>query len=91
MENPASDPCVEFGIRLRRARLARELSQEQLANLAGLDRTYISSCEAGRRNATIRTIVRLAGALGIDPANLISDRCPDSSPHLPSEPGIARD
>ena len=57
----------------RRFRLERGLSQEQLASLAGLDRTYVSSCETGRRNATIRTICRLSGALGVDPGALVSD------------------
>ena len=74
MDRPAADPVVAFGRRLRTLRLQRGLSQEQLASLAGLDRTYVSSCEAGRRNATIRTIDRLSAALDIDPAALVSDR-----------------
>jgi transcriptional regulator with XRE-family HTH domain len=53
-------------------RKERRLSQEQLAHLATLDRTYVSSCEAGRRNVSIRTIVRLAIALDVDPAALAS-------------------
>jgi len=64
---------VAFGQRLRRLRLARGLSQEQLAAGAGLDRTYVSSCEAGRRNATIRTIERLSAALEVDACALVSD------------------
>jgi transcriptional regulator with XRE-family HTH domain len=72
----SEDPVSAFARRLRRIRLERGLSQEQLASLAGLDRTYVSSCEAGRRNATIRTIDRLSTALGIDPAALVSDRFP---------------
>ena len=58
MDSSAEDPLVAFARRLRRMRLERGLSQEQLAALAGLDRTYVSSCETGRRNATIRTIAR---------------------------------
>ena len=73
MDSSAEDPLVAFSRRLRRIRLERGLSQEQLASLAGLDRTYVSSCETGRRNATIRTISRLSGALGVDPAALVSD------------------
>ena len=73
MDSAAADPVVAFGQRLKRLRLARGLSQEQLAGLAQLDRTYVSSCEAGRRNATIRTITRLALALGVDPSALVSD------------------
>ncbi len=66
-----ANPCVDFGRRLRTLRRERGLSQEELANLAGLDRTYISSCEAGRRNVTLRTITRLAAALGVDADVLI--------------------
>lgn len=68
------DPCIDFGRRLRRLRKERDLSQEQLAHLAKLDRTYVSSCEAGRRNVSLRTIVRFATALDVDPAALVSDR-----------------
>lgn len=68
------NPCADFGRRLKALRSARGLSQEQLANRAGLDRTYVSSCEAGRRNVTLRTIVRLAEALSVDPSSLIQDR-----------------
>jgi transcriptional regulator with XRE-family HTH domain len=76
MEKPPPDPyCADFGRRLRRLRHERGLSQEQLAHIAQLDRTYVSSCEAGRRNATIKTIARLATALEVDPAALVSDRC----------------
>jgi transcriptional regulator with XRE-family HTH domain len=74
MDSSAEDPLVGFARRLREIRLERGLSQEQLASLAGLDRTYVSGCETGRRNATIRTIIRLAAALQVDPANLVSDR-----------------
>ncbi len=70
----SEDPVVAFARRLRHMRKQRGLSQEQLAALAGLDRTYVSSCEAGRRNATSRTIDRLSAALEIDPAALVSDR-----------------
>ena len=74
MDSSAEDPLAAFARRLRRIRLERGLSQEQLAALAGLDRTYVSSCETGRRNATIRTITRLSTALEVDPAALVSDR-----------------
>ena len=75
-----NDPCADFGRRLRSLRLQRGYSQERLAHLSGLDRTYVSSCEAGRRNATIKTISRFAEALGVDPARLVSDREEDDAP-----------
>jgi transcriptional regulator with XRE-family HTH domain len=72
----SEDPVSAFARRLRALRHMRGLSQEQLASVAGLDRTYVSSCEVGRRNATIKTITRLAAALEVDPAALVSDRAP---------------
>ena len=74
MDSSSEDPLVGFARRLRRMRLERGLSQEKLASLAQLDRTYVSSCETGRRNATIRTIYRLSAAMGVDPGDLVSDR-----------------
>lgn len=67
------DPVAAFAARLRRLRTERGISQEELAHRAGLDRTYVSSCEAGRRNVTIRTISRLSEALCVDAAALVSD------------------
>ena len=80
MDVSPSDPLHGFAQRLRTLRLERGLSQEALAAVAGLDRTYVSSCEAGRRNVTLRTICRLAGALQVDPGVLVSGLClPDPS------------
>lgn len=75
MDVSRSDPLQAFGLRLRQLRLDRGLSQEQLAAVAQLDRTYVSSCEAGRRNVTLRTICRLSLALDIDPSALVHGLC----------------
>ncbi|WP_449123652.1 helix-turn-helix domain-containing protein [Pseudomonas sp. MPG01] len=56
-----------FGQRLREIRLSRSLSQEELSSRADLDRTYVSGCERGKRNPSLKTIIRLAIALGVDP------------------------
>ena len=56
----------QFGNRLRELREARGLSQEALAHEAGLDRTYVSSVERGKRNISIENIERLAIALQIN-------------------------
>lgn len=54
-----------FGARIRALRQARGLSQEKLAELAGLHRTYISSIELGERNVSLKNIQALADALGV--------------------------
>lgn len=50
------------------------MSQEALADAAGLHRTYISSVERGERNVTITTVEKLASALGVRMADLMPDR-----------------
>jgi transcriptional regulator with XRE-family HTH domain len=60
-----------FGHCVRTARLALGLSQEKLALDCGLDRTYISSVERGKRNVSLINIHKLAGALEISPTALL--------------------
>ncbi|MDE2166254.1 MAG: helix-turn-helix transcriptional regulator [Alphaproteobacteria bacterium] len=56
---------------LRRLRKSTGLSQEELADRAGLHRTYISSIERSERNVSIENIFLLAEALGIEPGDLL--------------------
>ena len=60
-----------FGNCVRNARLALGHSQEKLAFDCGLDRTYISSVERGKRNVSLVNIYKLAGALGIPATGLL--------------------
>jgi ribosome-binding protein aMBF1 (putative translation factor) len=55
-----------FADNMRRLRQERQLSQEALADLCDLDRTYISGIERKRRNLGIRNIQRIADALEVD-------------------------
>lgn len=60
-----SDVKVRFGEHLRSVRTSKGVSQERLAELAGLHRTYVSSVERGERNISLVNIDRLATALEI--------------------------
>ena len=60
-----------FAANLRSTRESRKISQEALADLAGLHRTYIGSVERGERNISIDNIERLSAALGVQPEDLI--------------------
>ena len=62
---------VQFGRNLRRRRIHRQLSQEKLAEISGLHRTYISGLERGIRNPSISIVARLADALKIEPSELL--------------------
>jgi len=60
-----------FGKKLQDLRKKRGLTQEQLAEIAEFDRTYISMLERGARNPSLLNIYRLAEALKITPAALL--------------------
>jgi DNA-binding XRE family transcriptional regulator len=60
----------EVGRNVRRLRTAAGLTQTALAERSGIDRTYLSDLEAGRRNPTVTTLARLAKALGVRPSYL---------------------
>ncbi|GAA1543346.1 helix-turn-helix domain-containing protein [Nocardioides humi] len=60
----------DFGARVRALRKPLGLSQEQLGQVAGLDRTYIGSVERGERNISLDNIWVLADALGVHPSEL---------------------
>lgn len=58
---------------VRRLRLGLALSQEGLAAEAGLHRTYIGAIERAERNLSLDNIERLAQALRVSPAELLTD------------------
>lgn len=58
---------------LRRLRALKGISQEALADLAGLHRTYIGSVERCERNVSIDNIEKLSAALGVTPSQLLDE------------------
>lgn len=62
-----------FGKAIRRRRRELDLSQEDLAERAGLHRNYVSGIETGTRNPSLKNIEKLANALEISMASLFTD------------------
>ena len=59
------------GLNVKRLRAAQGISQEDLADRAGVHRTYVSGVERGVRNPTITILEKIAGALGEPLAKLV--------------------
>lgn len=57
---------------MRRFRKAKKITQEQLAEFADLHKNYVSSVERGERNVSIQNIQKIAYALGVSIAALVS-------------------
>lgn len=59
---------------VRRERVARGISQEQLALSADVDRTYVSQIEREIANPSMKTLCQIAAALQVDPVSLLIKR-----------------
>lgn len=66
--NPA---LVGLGTAIRAARQAQGLSQEALAEIAGIDRSYMGGIERGEHNLAIMNLLKIADALGIKVSTLL--------------------
>jgi len=62
-----------FGQVLKRARLEKGLSQEKLALLCDLDRTFISLLERGQRQPSLATLISLSRILDVSAAELVAE------------------
>jgi transcriptional regulator with XRE-family HTH domain len=62
-----------FAENLRKARLAKKLSQEDLAEVSGLHRTYVGSVERAERNVSIDNMERLSAAVGVSLPDLLKE------------------
>ena len=59
----AKSLAQRIGVRVRTKRIELGLSQEQLANLSGMHRTYLGAIERGEKNITVALLARIADAL----------------------------
>jgi transcriptional regulator with XRE-family HTH domain len=75
------DLQLTVGHNLRTYREARGLSQEAMADVLGVHRTYMGGIERGERNLTLKSLERIASRLDLDPMTLL---LPDDRPNRPS-------
>lgn len=68
MQSPLSSNLAN---NIRKLRAKRKVSQEELADICGIHRTYIGGIERGERNITLRTLEKIAQALGANPLELL--------------------
>jgi len=64
---------LDFGLMVRSIRIEQKLSQEQLANKAGVHRTYIGMIERGEKNITLENISKICDGLGLSIENLFRE------------------
>jgi transcriptional regulator with XRE-family HTH domain len=63
----------KFGQKIKDLRKSKGISQEKLANLAEIDRTYLPTIEKGKRNVSIEIVEKLAKALGVKIKDLFDE------------------
>ncbi len=71
MNNKDEKTLIEFGNHVRKFRKSQGLSQEELADIAKLHRTYIGMIERGEKNVTLLNIIKIAYALKVTPNELM--------------------
>lgn len=74
---PFENERTRLGRRVRFLRLKAGLSQEDLADACGLDRTYVGGIERGERNPSLKNILKLASTLNVTMPELFTD-APDA-------------
>ena len=67
----SKDIRARFGIAVKKRRNELAISQEDLAERAGLHRTYISDLERGKRNVSLENLEKLAKALNLSISDLM--------------------
>ena len=67
----SGEPIKVFGLVIKEMRKARKVSQETLSDEAGLDRTFLSQLETGRKQPSLLTIFQLATALQTNASELL--------------------
>lgn len=63
---------IKLGKNLKKIRLAKKMSQGDIAKILGVDRGYISKIENGKKNLTLQTTAKLAKALRVSAVDLLN-------------------
>ena len=64
---------IAFGKRVREVRKSKGISQEKLAEMAGIDRSYMGNIERGEKNITLKKAYEICDALDIDIHTLVCE------------------
>lgn len=70
-EMKTDERMIVFGRRVREARKSKGISQERLAEMAGIDRSYMGNIERGEKNITLKKAYEVCDALEVDIKDLI--------------------
>ncbi len=65
------DDAKKLGENLKKIRTQKKISQVEIANQLGVDRSFVSNIENGKNNPTLSTITKLAQALGVSSGELL--------------------
>lgn len=79
--NEPNAALIPFGQHVAKLRKQQGMSQEELSGRCGLDRTYISGIERGKRNLSLTNVFKLAKALGVPPKVLLDYPTEADTPH----------
>lgn len=80
LRKPGKHLTLVLAANIRRYRRVKDLSQEALAELCGLHRTYVGSVERGERNVSLSSLEAFAQALGVSVPKLLTPEDDDDSP-----------
>lgn len=69
--NNLNDVLITLAENIKYYRSQLAITQEELAKMAGINRSYLAGIEAGQRNTSIKTLEKLANALEVSPADLL--------------------
>lgn len=79
LRKPSKELIQALATNLREFRRVQKLSQEALAEICGLHRTYVGSVERGERNVTLSTLEAFAQALGVSVTSLLTTGAHDEN------------